>query len=115
MSWKEAFAKGKELVLATTNSNGPHANITISLGMHDGKLLVADCQMDTTRKNLEQSKEICVVGGYYRIKGTVELQNSGTYYDLCVKENDDYKVNQAILVSIKEIFDLDNVQPVTPN
>jgi len=53
MDWKEAFNIGNEIVLATTSSDGnPHANVVISKGFIDGKLLVNCCQMNTTLENL---------------------------------------------------------------
>jgi len=113
MTWKSNFEKGKEVVLATSSKdNIPNANIVISLGFVDDKLLVADCQMSNTIKNLKENQNICVVGGYFRIKGNVEIYSSGKYFDLCVKDNSDYKVNNAILITIKEVFDLDKVTSV---
>lgn len=110
MDWKPNFKKGKEIVLATSSKESiPNANIVISLGFVDDKLLVADCQMNNTVKNLKENENICVVGGYFRIKGTVKIFSSGKYFDLCVKDNSDYKVNNAILITINEVFDLDKV------
>ncbi len=110
MNWKTNFEKGKEVVLATTSEdNIPNANIVVSLGFIDNKLLVADCQMTSTIKNLRDNPNICLIGGYFRIKGSVEIFSSGKYFDLCLKENSGYNVNNAILITIKEIFDLDKV------
>lgn len=106
--WKSNFEKGKELILATSScTNLPNANVVMSLGFVDKKLLIADCQMSNTIKNLQENKYICILGGYFRIKGTVEIFSSGKFFDLCVKDNSNYKVNHAILISIKEVFDLD--------
>jgi len=72
MDWKNNFKKGKEIILATSSIKGiPNANIVISLGFVDDKLLVANCQMSNTIKNLKENKNICIVGGYFRIKGKV--------------------------------------------
>jgi len=110
MSWKQNFKKGKEITLATSSKESmPNANIVISLGFVEDKLLVANCQMNQTIKNLKENKNICVVGGYFRIKGAVEIFTSGKYFDLC-KSTPEYKVNNAILITIKEIFDLDKVE-----
>lgn len=46
--------------------------------------------MRTTIKNLKENPNICVIGGYIRLKGTAEIFSSGKYFDLCVKENKDY-------------------------
>ncbi len=110
MNWKSNFEKGKEVVLATSSKdNIPNANIVISLGFIDNKLLVADCQMISTIKNLRDNPSICLIGGYFRIKGSVEIFSSGKYFDLSLKENSHYNVNNAILITIKEVFNLDKV------
>lgn len=109
MKWKDNFATGRKLVLATASRRGlPNANIVVSLGMIGDKLLVADCQMKTTIKNLKANKNICVLGGYLRAKGKVQIFSSGRYFDLCVKKSKGYKVKHAILISISQVFDLDN-------
>lgn len=111
--WKENFKERKELVLATSSNDGnPNANIVISLGFIDDKLLVADCQMNTTIENLKKNKKICIIGGYFRVKGTVEIFNSGKYFDICVKKNKKYSVKNAILVNVTEVFDLNEVKKI---
>jgi len=107
MGWKDSFKEGKELVLATSSKEGkPNANIVISLGFLKGKLLVADCQMFTTIKNLKENKKIAVVGGYYKIRGSVEILSEGKCFDLCQKKTENYQVKHAILITIKEVIDL---------
>ncbi len=94
----------------------PHANIVISLGFYDDKLLVADAQMITTIKNLSENRKICVVakgdGLYYRIKGTVEIFNSGKYFDICKSVDKKNPARNAILITVNEVFDLDNVKKI---
>ena len=108
MDWKDNFKEGKELVLATSSKKSiPNANIIISIGFIDNKLLVADCQMNTTIKNLKENKRICIIGGYLRIKGKVKIYTSGKYFDICVKKNKDYLVKHAILITVDDVFDLD--------
>ena len=108
MKWKDKFKEGEELVLATCSSQAkPNANIVISLGFIDSKILIADCQMKTTIGNLKQNKSVCVIGGYYRINGVVEIFTSGKYFDICVEKSKGYKVKNAILVDIENVFDLD--------
>ncbi|MFA5796543.1 MAG: pyridoxamine 5'-phosphate oxidase family protein [Candidatus Woesearchaeota archaeon] len=108
MDWKNNFKEGKELVLATSSKKGiPNANIVISTGFIDGKLLVANCQMKTTIQNLKKNKHICVIGGYYRIKGEVKIYSSGKYIDICTKKNNGYTVKDAILITVNGVFDLD--------
>jgi len=110
--WKESFREGKELILATCLDNNPNANIVISLGFVDNRLLIADSQMKITIKNLKQNKKICIVGGYYRIRGTVEIFKSGKYFEICARKDKKYPVKNAILVDIKEVFDLDKVKKI---
>ncbi len=110
MNWKNNFKKGKELVLATASSSGaPNANIVISLGFVDDCLLVANCQMRNTIRNLKENNQICVLSEYVRIHGTVKIFSSGKYFDLCVKNNSEYLVKNAILIKIKKVFNLDKV------
>jgi predicted pyridoxine 5'-phosphate oxidase superfamily flavin-nucleotide-binding protein len=113
MGWKDSFKEGKEIILATSSKNNiPNANIVISLGFVGDKLLVANCQMNITIKNLKENQNICVIGGYFRIKGKVEIYSSGKYFDICVKKSKGYSVKNAILISIKEVFDLDKTKVV---
>lgn len=107
MNWKNNFKEGKKIVLATASKKGlPNANIVISLGFANGKLLVANCQMGNTIKNLKSNPNICVVGGYFRIKGKAEIFTSGKYFDLCVRKSKGYSVKNAILITADEAFDL---------
>jgi hypothetical protein len=109
MNWRDNFKEGKEIILSTSSKeNIPNANIVISLGFVRGNLLVADCQMKNTIKNLKENKQICAIGGYSRVKGKVKIFSSGKYFDICVKKSKGYAVNHAILIEIKEIFNLDN-------
>ena len=108
MGWKENFREGKELVLATCSKSGnPNANIVVSLGFADNRLLIADCQMKTTIRNLKENRKVVVVGGYCRASGTVEIFPSGRYFDICVEKSRGYKVKNAVVVSIERVFDLD--------
>jgi hypothetical protein len=68
--------------------------------------------MNNTIKSLEANQNICIIGGYFRVKGSVEIFDSGKYFDICTDNNPDYKVNNAILISINEAFDLDKVTPI---
>lgn len=113
MTWRQNFEKGKELVLSTSSKDAiPNANIVISLGFVEDKLLVANCQMNTTIKNLKENRKICVVGGYCRIKGEVEIFSNGEYLDICQNNSGDYGAKNAILITIKEVFDLDKVEKI---
>lgn len=111
--WKENFKEGKELILATcSNSGNPNANIVISMGFVEDKLLIADCQMETTIKNLKENKKVAVIGGYYRIIGTVEIFSAGKYFKTCVEKNKEYRVKNVIVATIEKVFDLDKQKTV---
>ena len=117
MSWKDAYTKGTELVLATASPDcKPNANIVISLGFVEEKLLIADSQMSTTLTNLKESKQACIVsknkGEYYKIIGSVELFNSGKYFELCNQSDKQFPTKNAVVVTIKEVFDLDKVKRI---
>lgn len=116
MTWQDTVKKGQELVLATCSDTKPHANVVISLGLVDDKLLIANSQMDNTLKNLQATKKICIVAKkdreYYRIKGSVEIFDSGKYFDICNEADKDFPTKNAILVIVEEIFDLDKVKKV---
>ena len=111
MNWKENFEEGKELVLVTSSNCGkPNANIVISLGFVDNKLMIADCYMFTTINNLKENPRICVVGGYFKTVGTAEILNSGKVFDKAVdivaSQDETLKIKNIILVNIEEVFDL---------
>ena len=113
MTWKDALKEGQELVLATSSKDcKPNANVVISNGLVGDKLLVSDCMMTTTIKNLQQNGRICVIAKhgkeYYRIKGDVTIYSSGKYFALATKKSGpNYPVKHAIMIDIKEVFDLD--------
>jgi predicted pyridoxine 5'-phosphate oxidase superfamily flavin-nucleotide-binding protein len=112
MSWKNVFEKRQELVLSTCSKNGtPNINVVISLGFYDNQLLIADAQMNTTIKNLEENNKICIFAKkknlYYRMRGNVKIFNSGKFFDLCVANDKQFPAKNAILVSVNEVFDLD--------
>ena len=111
VKWKNNFKAGKELLLCTASLKGqPNGIIVISLGFIDGQLLIADCQMKRTIKNLEENKNICVIGGYFKIIGTVKLYNKGRYFEVAAKQTKGYKVKHSILIKPKKLIDLDNVK-----
>jgi hypothetical protein len=102
-----------EIILSTTSKSGiPNANIVLSLGMIDDKILVADCQMDGTMHNLQENSNICVIGKYIRVKGTAQIHSNGKYFDLATENVPDFKVKHAILITINEVFDLDKIEAI---
>lgn len=108
MDRKQCFKEWNELVLSTCSKSCiPNANIVISLGFVNNKLLVADCQMKITIQNIKENPRICVISKYYRLEGNVDIYTSGEYFDICVKKNNDYIVKHALIININEVIDLD--------
>ena len=108
MNWKNNFEEGKEIILSTASKKAtPNANIVISLGFIENKILIANCQMKTTIKKLKENKKITIINNYYRIKGIVKIYTTGKYFDIATKKSKGYKVRNAILITIKKVFDLD--------
>jgi hypothetical protein len=113
MKWEDEFKEGKEIVLATCSNNScPLANIVVSLGFVEDKLLIANCQMRRTFENLLTTKKACLVSGHFRIEGKVKLFDKGKYFDLAQQKTEDYIVKSVILVEIEKVFDLDGVKEV---
>ena len=117
MNWKKNFEEGKELVLSTSSKSGnPNSNIVISLGFVNDKLLVANCQMDTTIKNLKENPKISVVGSYFRIRGDIEIFDSGEVFDkgveIVVSQDKSLKVRDIISINVKDVFDLENSEKI---
>ena len=106
-----------ELVLATySEESGPHAIVVASQGFVDDKLLLSACQMRTTLANLEKDNRVAVVamnsGKYLRLKGTAELHTNGKYFEIAKERNKGPATKCAIVIEVKEIFDLDKVEVV---
>lgn len=113
MEWKDKFKEGEELILATSSKKGePNAIIAVSLGFVNDKLILADCHMNNTIKNLKENPLISVVGGYYRIKGKVELLQEGKYFDYCVEKSEGYTVKNALVITITSVFELDKMEMI---
>ena len=115
MDWKEYFKRGTYVVVATASKDGtPNACEAESQGpFGDDKFLLADCQMTTTIKNLMENPKICVVGDeYHRLTGTVELFSSGEYVETIKKRDPtiasgEYQIRHAIVVTIHDVYSLD--------
>ena len=108
MKWPDNFKKGKEIILATASKkSAPNANIVMSLGFIDDKLIIADCQMKKTIKNLRENDKVCVIGGYFRLRGKAKIFKEGIYFDHCVKNSGGHEVKNAILIKVNEVYNLD--------
>ena len=114
MSWKNVLEERKTIVLATSSKNNqPNAIMVMSLGLIDNKLVIANCVMESTFENIRSNPDVCVVGigekEYYRVKGTASVFSSGKFFDAAVKKSSPTPpVKSAIVIDIKEVFDLEN-------
>jgi len=117
MNWKQALQERQELVLATSSKDGnPHAIMVISLGLIDDKLLIGACLMKTTLENIKNNNKVVLVvkhnKEYYRLKGKTQIYSSGKYFDLAYKKSSPPMPKYAILIDIKEVFDLANQKKI---
>jgi len=115
MEWKKALKLGQELVLATSSKNGKPRNIfVISLGLVNNKLLIGACQMKTSLQNIKNNNKISIAvknkNNYYRIDGSVKIYTSGKYFAMAKKISRDIPPKHALVVNIKEAFDLDKIK-----
>ncbi len=114
MSWQTRCALGIELVLCTTNEDGsPHAIMVISGGLMNDRLVLSDCEMQTSEANIARESRVCLVaqgdGHYYRVEGKAELHDKGRFFDLAVAHNKGSStVKHAIVITIQAVYDLDN-------
>ena len=117
MTWKDALQAGQEIVLATCSKKCvPRAIVVVSLGFADGKLLIGAAPMKTSFQNIEENGLVSIVakreGEYYRLGGNAAIHNSGKYLDLAIERSKPPLPTRAILVEVKEVFDLDKGTPV---
>jgi flavin reductase (DIM6/NTAB) family NADH-FMN oxidoreductase RutF len=118
MAWKNVLGDRREIILTTSSKNGqPNAIIAMSLGPVNDKLLVANCLMKSTLENIRSNPSVCVVGigekEYYRLRGIASEFFAGDFFDAAVKKSSPTPpVKSAIVIDIKEIFDLDKGEKI---
>lgn len=105
------FEKDKELLISTSSITwNPHSIIAISVWIVDERLILADCQMNLTIKNLKENPKISIIWWYHRIKWEAEITPDGKYFEICKAENEDsgFIVKNAVSIKINEVYDLDS-------
>jgi len=117
MTWKNALQQGREIVLATSSKNeNPHAIFVISLGFVDDKLLIGACQMKTSLENIRENNRVSIVvkhkNEYYRIDGQAKVYSSGKYFDISLERSKPPLPKCAVIIDVKEVFDLDKVKKI---
>lgn len=73
---KNLLAKDKLVVFGTSSKKGkPNLIFVASCGLFNEKVLIADCQMNKTLKNLKENKAVALCAfdkqNYFQIKGKV--------------------------------------------
>lgn len=112
MSWKGALEERQKIILATSSKDGnPRAIVVVSLGFIDDKLLIGNCLMKKSLENIEENNKVSIIAirenEYYRIDGTSVIYSEGKYLETAIKKSSPPLPKAAILVDIKEVFDLD--------
>lgn len=110
---KKLLTRNKLIILGTSSKNGkPNIIIVASCGIFNNKILISDCQMNKTLKNLNENKSIalCVFNrkDYFQIKGEASYIQKGKFFEIVKKfsEGTPYKPKGAILIKINGIYDL---------
>lgn len=118
MAWKNVLEERKEIILATSSKDSqPNAIVVMSLGLIDGKLLIANCLMKSTLENMRSNPNVCIIGTgekeYYRLKGLASEFFTGNFFDTAVKKSSPTPpVKSAIVIDIREVFDLDKGEKI---
>jgi len=109
MNWKKKFSQGKELIFSTASKDGkPNSIIVISMGFMNDKLMVNNCQMNSTIKNLQENNHVCVIGGYIRLRGFASIHRDDDIHSEGCRRETDYEVKDTILIDVTEVVDLDS-------
>jgi uncharacterized protein len=114
----EAVEKDLVFVATATKDGVPNVvPIGFARPLDDETILIADNYMNKTRKNLEKNPKISIVTKDamkcpYQFKGTVEIFESGKYFDTVTEwgQNAMTKLTPkaAILMKVEEIY---SIQP----
>ena len=114
---KRLLKKGNIIFLATSSKFAePNLIAVESLGLNKNKLLIADCQFNKTLRNLKQNKKVSILvtnnKEYYQLKGKAEYSNKGKLFEEIRKtlKNSQYKPKGVMLMTIKEIWDLNKIK-----
>ncbi|MFH1229210.1 MAG: hypothetical protein V1678_02165, partial [Candidatus Aenigmatarchaeota archaeon] len=64
----------------------------------------------------KENDKVCIVAGCYRIKGNAKISNSGAYFDRAIgilfTQDKNLKMKNVIVVTVKEVFDLNKVKVI---
>jgi len=113
--------EGKIVQLATVSKKGKPNCICVEANKVIGNsILITDNQMEITFKNLMKNNKVALViynpkkNYAYQFKGIAKYFSSGKYFNLVKKlpANKDFSPKGAILIKVKEIYDLNEVKRV---
>jgi predicted pyridoxine 5'-phosphate oxidase superfamily flavin-nucleotide-binding protein len=84
--------------------------MVVSLGFVDDRLLIGACLMKKSLDNIKENNKVSIVvikdNEYYRVDGVATIYSEGEYLDTAIQKSNPPLPKAAILVDIKEIFDL---------
>jgi predicted pyridoxine 5'-phosphate oxidase superfamily flavin-nucleotide-binding protein len=111
---KEAIEKNL-VFLATASSQGVPNVVPIGFArpIDDETILIADNYMKKTRKNLDENPKLSLIVSDaktfpYQVKGTVEIFESGEYFDQVIEwvqnVKNELQPKSAILFKVEEIY-----------
>jgi predicted pyridoxine 5'-phosphate oxidase superfamily flavin-nucleotide-binding protein len=117
MEWKDALKERQNIVLATSSKEGsPRAIVVVSLGFVDDRLLIGACPMGKSLENIRENNKVSIAtfenNAYYRIDGIATIYAEGKYLETAVRKSNPPLPKGAIVVDIKEVFDLDKREKI---
>ncbi len=104
----------KLVVLATSSLDGkPRAIIVEVNQVKDDKIIITDNEMETTRKNLLENKNVFILAfeeDYHyglKISGEAEYYTEGEYFGFVknLETNKDFSPKGAVVITVKEIVE----------
>jgi predicted pyridoxine 5'-phosphate oxidase superfamily flavin-nucleotide-binding protein len=111
--------EGKILYLATADRRAsPNLICVEGNKIIDNKILITDNCFKKTFQNLRHNKKVAFIATrskrYLQFKGIAGYYNMGKYFNLVKKlpHNKDFHPKGALLIKIKEIYDLDGGQKI---
>ena len=113
MGFKELLNNAKLVCFVTSTKGGKPNAIFAESWFFENKILLVDCHMEKTVKNLKENPQVAVSAQngkeYYQIKGTAEYLTEGKYFKKAkeIVAGTEYTAKGAVLVEIKEVWDLD--------
>ena len=114
MSFKKLLDKGRVVCLCTASKNGKPNAIFAESWLFKNKVLIVDCHMKKTVKNLKENNQVSLIAQnckeYYQIKGIAEYCIKGKWLEKArqIVKGTKYKAKGTVVISIKEVYDLDS-------